>query len=412
MNRVAVLSKKGLAARPYDRWLGPTCEVILFANEEDESARQMAENDGTGLFSRILLFPDWKSSYEIERSIIAEHDRCAINRIIALSESDQIRAAELRQLFGLAGQHVDSARAFRDKVLMKTIARSAGLPVPALSVIKTIDELLEFANGKSGSVVLKPIDGSGSAGVHVLPIEERTTWETTVGLKFDLRTQYLVEEFIEGPVLSVDGVMADGQIIAATVSTYTLDCYSSLVTMAPHGLLQLRADDLRAQRAVNYVEKLLDAMPCPSETRSFHCEIFDHAERGAILCEIACRTGGGRINDIARLSLHVDLDHWATLGQAGFAPTRILPQPRRSEHLMGDVLFPAPGGRLKRAPDSCPLSEVIDYNIRPKIGEIVPRARKTSEYVVDVLFQANDRPSLESAYQSVSDWIRSEVVWD
>lgn len=410
--RIVVLSKKGLARRPYHRWLGGADRtLILFASVEDPAAHELTRVDST-VYSRVELFEDWRTNPILGEAVTAEHHRRSLSRIVALAESDLIRAATLREALGLPGQSPASARAFRHKFEMKTIAQAAGLAVPAFSKVSDTVQLSDFAKDTSGAVVLKPIDGSGSQGVRILRDRQSDTWKDAGEPAFDSGAVYIAEEFIDAPILSVDGVMAAGGVLAGWVSTYSRDCYSSVRMLRPHGLLQLRDDDPRAMRARTYLDRLLSALPCPQEATGFHCELFDDPHRGPMLCEIAARPGGGRLNDIGRISLGVDMDQWMVMGQAGLDPARSLCLPKRSNRLMGDALFPNPGRVLRRAPKSCPLPEVVDFSVRPTIGEFVPYSRKVSEYAIDVLYAADDRPALEETYERVTDWVAREVIWE
>ena len=212
-------------------------------------------------------------------------------------------------------------------------------------------------------------------------------------------------------MLTVDGVMADGSVIDSCVSTYPLDCYTCLRDCAPIGLLQLDDDDPVASRARAYLEALVAALPCASLTTCFHCELFDSASRGMMLCEIASRTGGGRIQDMFRHSRGVDLTQWAALGQAGVDPVGVIAPPARSRMLTAFALFPSPGGVLIDAPKAPAPSAVIDYHVYTRCGDYMPRWKRVSEYAVDALIGADTRGALELAYRDTLEWVESGLVW-
>jgi hypothetical protein len=211
--------------------------------------------------------------------------------------------------------------------------------------------------------------------------------------------------------LSVDGVIAEGRVVATCVSTYPLDCYSCLRRCAPIALLQLDDTDPVVARAHAYLEPLLAALPCGSLTTAFHCELFDSASRGIMLCEIACRTGGGRISDTFRETRGIDLAAWSAMGQASLDPAGARCVPAHPSHLMGFALFPSPGGVLLGAPTQSPPRSVIDYQMQASLGNYMTRCGRVSEYAADVLFSAPTRLELEGAYQEAVDWVQSWLVW-
>src|SRR5262249_40276709 len=110
---------------PYARWLRDLDEpLVLFttcpAGDEQEFAHVERRDsfDADGLVELDAL--------ELDR-------RFVFTRIFAQSEHDLVRAADLRAWLGLPGQSRDSARAFRDKVTMKTLARAGGMETAAFA---------------------------------------------------------------------------------------------------------------------------------------------------------------------------------------------------------------------------------------------------------------------------------------
>ena len=85
--------------------------------------------------------------------------------IIALDESDIIRAARLREYLGLKGQHLESAIAFRNKCVMKSIAQNHGIPCASFTPLRSVVDLYDFVKKQKLPVILKPIDEMGSIGV-------------------------------------------------------------------------------------------------------------------------------------------------------------------------------------------------------------------------------------------------------
>ncbi|WP_328396352.1 ATP-grasp domain-containing protein [Nocardia sp. NBC_00416] len=404
--RVAVLSKKPLATYRYDRWLSHAdAEVVLFA-EDTPAARAFVKSAQHSYPTVPRLFAEWKRNRAVDEALCAEHDRRPFDRIVALSECDVVRAAELRAHLGVPGQSLESATAFRDKSVMKSLARRAGLRVPDHRPVESVSDLMDFADSHPGGVVVKPVDGSGAVDITVLHSRsEIETWMHTRALTSDDPTDYLVEEWVEAPMLSVDGLMRSGKVAAVMVGSYTTTCLRSLVDLEPHGILLLDPDDPRVAAARAYLTRLLRALPAAAETMSFHCELFDHPRYGPMLCEIACRTGGGNVNSMARASLGIDLEQASCLGQAGCAVpvARALPDPRRR---YGDLVLPRSPRQL---PDGleCDLPGVVRFTARhdDRALDRPQRAAKVSDYVADALLTADDHAGVRRVYDSVIAWL-------
>lgn len=409
MSRVAVLSKKNLAEKPYHQWL---CDhqVVLFASKEDDYACQLTRKKETG-YEKIYLFDHWKTTDLIVRTFAKEHQANPFSRVVALSESDQIRAADLRQQFNILGQNVFSAIAFRNKVVMKHYAKATHLAIPHFSEIKTVTDIYAFTDRHNLPYVVKPIDGSGSINVKILKtqvdIQDLVNLIQTQSLTID---SWLIEEFIDAPILIVDGWMLNGAIQQTTVSVYTQGCHAALHNKTALGVLHLDEEDPRYQAALNFTKKLLLALPYVPEARSFHCELFDHPEKSILLCEIACRTGGGRIHDMFKHKRHCQLDRISCLGQAGVSVVRNNHE-MVSENVFGCILLPNPGRVLLKQPEACPIPGVIDFRIKAKPHQYILSAAKISECYADALFTAKSHHQLKNVYQQLNTWFEKEFIW-
>jgi hypothetical protein len=319
-----------------------------------------------------------------------------------------VRAGELRTMLGVPGMGVRAATAFRDKAAMKRVAADAGLATPAFAGVDTVWDLLDFARAHD-RVVVKPVDSSGAFGVTVLDRDEVESWAATRRTAWDAPARLLVEEHLDAPMVLVDGVMAAGAVLVRSVSAYVGTCHDMVAELRPLGVVELADDDPVAFRAAAYVEQLVKAMPGPEEPTSFHCELFDVPGRGMALCEIAARTGGGRINDRVRLSIGVDLELWSCLGQAGVPPAMLTRTPAGGP--TGFVLLPTRRGRVTGVPASCPVPGVVDWRAHVVAGMIVDRASKASDLAADVLFTAEDPVALRSVHDEVVRWLDERVTW-
>jgi hypothetical protein len=406
--RIAVLSRKPLADHPYDAWLADLCaDLLVFA--EDTAANRVAAGAAGQRFAEVSLFPDWKTNRAVDLAVLAAHDAAPIDRIVALSECDLIRAAELRDRLGVAGQSPASARAYRDKAVMKTIAAAAGLATPAWCAVNALPDLMNFA-ARHGRIVVKPIDGAGARDVVVLTdVAAVERWASKAGLPSDEPPRLIAEKWIDAPMLSVDGLMAGGKVRTAMVGRYTATCLDSVRFGRPHGILQLDADDPVAGRAMGYVQALVAALPAPEDPTSFHAELFD-PPGGPMLCEIASRTGGGHLDRMAREVLGVGLDQASCAGQAGATVDLGAARSYRGG-VFGDLMVPRLDGVLVRAPDHCPLPGVVDFRVRVPVGVPSTRATKVSECAADALLRARNHEELRQLYDGVVAWLGDAWQW-
>ncbi|MGW6856297.1 ATP-grasp domain-containing protein [Streptomyces xanthophaeus] len=211
-----------------------------------------------------------------------------VDQIITLSEFTLDAVARVRQALGIPGPGPEEVAVYRNKVRMKELLAEAGLRVPHFAGCESVEQTLEFAGTCGYPLIVKPVDGAGSIGVHL--IEDERALRALCG------TQELegneIEEFISGTVHHVDGFAdADGKIVFQVVSRYLNDCLS-FEGGAPLGSVVLQRGELRA-RVEQFTQSCVTALGMRG--MPFHLELFVTEAGELVFLEAAGRIGGGEV---------------------------------------------------------------------------------------------------------------------
>lgn len=190
-----------------------------------------------------------------------------LDKVLALSEFDLLTAAQIRDELSVPGMRTATMLVFRDKVRMKQVIADAGYRIPAYRAIKSREEVASFARDHQSGIVVKPRAGAASAGCYILPSGADT--ERCMP-DIDL-SNYQVEEFIEGPIWHVDGLMQHGRPLLAVAFRYINTCYgfahgSPLGSVVQTGPL--------ADRVSAFAVQCLTALGL--RTGAFHVEVIEH----------------------------------------------------------------------------------------------------------------------------------------
>ncbi|MFJ8621273.1 acetyl-CoA carboxylase biotin carboxylase subunit family protein [Kitasatospora sp. NPDC093550] len=289
---------------------------------------------------RVRLFDryDVDSSVEYEAARIIESGPC--DAIVALSEVDVLRAAHLRTHYGLPGLGLETAVAFRDKVVMKRVLAAAGVAVPRFMPVSTGVDLRQAVEAFGYPLIVKPRSGGGSVGTRVVHDEAGLLEVLRAGLQPNFYTpaNLEAEEFIDGEIFQVDGLVVDGRVYLQTVSRHRSDM---LDFASPTWSRMVDQRSAQAERLRGFTERVLSELGLlsPGIHSYFHCEVFD-TPRGPVLCEVASRPGGLGIVD--QLDTYFGVDTFdllldATLGRDLPDPARLRPD----GGLVGWVAVPA-----------------------------------------------------------------------
>jgi hypothetical protein len=212
-----------------------------------------------------------------------------VDRLIAVSEATLGIAAEVRAALDIPGPRPEDVALYRNKLRMKEAVAKAGVRVPRFASCDNAESAVDFARVIGFPLILKPLSGAGSRGVH--RIEDEATLTTLLD-QIDTG-DYELEEFIDGPIYHVDGFVGeDSQIPFMAVSRYIGDCLAFEAGRQPLGSVVVQDSPLR-DRVHEFARQCVSGLGMTS--MPFHLELFVTAEGDLVFLEIAGRIGGAEV---------------------------------------------------------------------------------------------------------------------
>ncbi|WP_406482001.1 ATP-grasp domain-containing protein [Streptomyces platensis] len=244
------------------------------------------------------------------------HHERPFRRVLAPGEDAVLTAAVVSEKLGIPGNSVETVRAIKNKVLTRQAMDRAGISPVLHRVVVSEAELLGFLAEVDGKIILKPIDSTGS--LSTLPIEDeqqaRRAWALYVA---DGHTEGLVEEFLEGPEVTLESFSVDGKHHPVGIDEY-LQAPGQAVEIGD--LFPGRVSAENQDGMIRLTSALLDAVGLvegPSHTE------FILTDKGPRILETHCRIGGGAINELVKRAYGVDLSRLQVsvpLGLETFTP--------------------------------------------------------------------------------------------
>ncbi|MCH5586204.1 ATP-grasp domain-containing protein [Shimazuella sp. AN120528] len=386
----------------YEQWLKGLDEELLLLTSEEVMDSFPAKD-----YAYIESFPQFDINGKVELRAIELFARYQFHTIIAISERDVLRASHLRQRFGLQGQLPESAIHFRDKVIMKQIAQAHQLAVPHFESLSTNLDLIKFVERHGYPVVIKPIDGAGSQNIRV--IDDPLALELV--LESGIHRLAEVETFIAGDMYHVDGLVTEGEVAFISVSKYASGClaYQSGGYNASY---LISRDNPMFERLVTFTTCLLQVLDTPQHT-AFHAELFHTPKDEIFLCEIASRTGGGRLDAYLEQAYGIHLTRAWVQAQCGIDLLEQVSSVMRMDQrvLTGDVLIPPKQGEFISGPSESPPSWVTEFRMLATPGQRYDHPKLSIDHIASFVVQGETEEEIEDRLTYIANWFEQSSYW-
>ena len=287
--------------------------------------------------------PTWQAPYLAEYRVVDCADADAVTAAVADLTAGagptgvftwdelvlEVTAAAAGKL-GLPHMSTAAVHRCRDKYLTRSLMARAGLPSPRHRLVTSADEAVAAASAFGWPVVVKPRSLAGSIGVTLARDEDavREAFRLASGAAYATLPRgegVLVEEYLDGPEISVDSVVHNGDVRCVHVARKRLgfppyfEEVGHLVTAVtdaslPPGTVELVREAHRVLGVDNGVT---------------HAEVR-LTSAGPRLVELNGRLGGDLIPLISRLATGVDLVRAAAEVALGRPPRLTAEAPGRA----------------------------------------------------------------------------------
>lgn len=277
------------------------------------SGRDFGYSTPEGIAERIIV--DDQRNVESVAAALARkgYGPGDVRAVASNDEGSLATAATLATYLQCPGPDLATVLRFRDKALQKSIVRAAGVPVAETIVVDDIlvDDMWPMEI--PWPVVAKPIAGAGSALTRLLDGPEAAEkFRTELKARRALPRTFVLESYVSGDELNIDGVMVDGDLRFLSIASYGEPCLSAIDSQRPLRTVKYDPDDepelYASVRAL--AEKSLTALGL--RTGIFHLEAFmDPDSRSLFFSECAARRGGALTEEDVLAKFGVSLAHTA-----------------------------------------------------------------------------------------------------
>jgi len=332
-------------------------------------------------------------------AVVDKYDIDAI--VTAATDKPLVMMARIAERYGFPFYSVETAQWSTDKFQMKQRFMESGVPCAKGRIVSSVDEAADLEY----PVIVKPRDNSGSRGVKLCRTKEELAASMSEALEVSRLDTILVEEFIEGPEYSIEGLHFDGnsQVIQFTEKKTTEFPYN--VELGHIQPANISDDNKRKIREI--VAKIGSALHfenCPSHTE------LKINERGIFVIETSPRLGGDYITStLVPLSTGINMEDQLLHIALG---DNVNPQPEAAQ--FSGVRFFAfeEGSIIKHVPDIKFVNtwpHVVDFSFNLKEGQIVNQITSSLNRYGQLILRAGNRDAIEEAFDKYEKVISNTI---
>jgi biotin carboxylase len=296
------------------------------------------------------LLLDYGDSDRLLPLVRALHEAYPFQAAVALFELGLLPAARINEALGLGGESVATVELLLDKWRMRQLLNAKGISPVASAIGRSTQDVREFVAAHGLPIIVKPIRESGSLGVFrirdqadVDAVAERFRslddghWVAGDLFRDDSFDEFLMEEYLDGPEVSVETLSFDGRHVIVGVTDKEQFSGPGFVET---GLLQPSGCSPETLGEVTrLVTDFLDAVGLRNGPG--HTEIR-LTSRGPRIIESHNRIGGYAVNEMVEAAYGVDMERYTLGARFGLVePLTESPEPLGGSALR--ALTPEPG---------------------------------------------------------------------
>ena len=382
-------------------------EAALKLNVEVVVASEEAATTAD-LSPRHTLVLDFSAPTAATQIIVEFAETYPIAAIVGVDDDTTLLATAASEALGLPHNPVDSAKATRNKYLLRHTLATNGVSVPAYQRVSIHDDAAEIA-AKLGTdthvsfpCIIKPLSLSASRGVirADTPAEFVEAFQRTTKLLHALQestdppAQYLlVEDYIPGIEVALEGMLLDGELktLALFDKPDPLEgpFFEETLYVTPSRLsMEIQA---ALHRAIVEAADALGLIHGP-----IHAELR-YNDTGAHLIEIAARTIGGLCARTLRFGTGMSLEELVIRHAIGQQVEEL----QREQQAAGVMMIPVPKagilGEVRGKTAAYCVDGIVEVNITIPIGgEVVPLP-EGARYLGFIFARAETPEAVESA---------------
>ncbi|HPI12971.1 MAG TPA: alpha-hydroxy-acid oxidizing protein [Spirochaetota bacterium] len=348
------------------------------------------------------------STRDIEGSVrIAktQNEITPIHAVLTVGTDASMTVAAVANALGLPGIKFDDAEASTNKLKMRMRFTAHNVPCPNFLPVWSLSDAKKACRLLNFPLVLKPTDNMGARGV--MRIDNKT--QIADAFKFAKAAspsgELIIEEYMEGPELSIDAVVYNGEISFTGIADRIIERAPYFIETGHTMPSQLSHE--AQQAACEVMKKGIRALGIENGCAKGDIKLTPH---GPMIGELAARLSGGFMSAYTYpLSTGVDLIRAAIEIALGQEPGNLEPLHNRVAIERAIITRPGIVRRVSGIEEALKIPGIAEIFINVKPGDRVVEPRSNVEKAGHIIAVADSLAGAEEAVRRCRDVLSIEV---
>lgn len=328
-----------------------------------------------------------------------------IHGVITAGTDASMTVAAVASALQLPGIRFVDAEAASNKVKMRQRLKEFGMPIPRFAAVWSLQDAKDALDSLTFPLVMKPADNMGARGVIKVTNKDDLPTAFRHAKRFCPTGELILEEYMEGPELSVDALAFQGQIRMTGIADRIIEREPYFIEVG-HNMPSAMSKEV--------LEEVERVMAGGMRALGIHLGAgkgdIKVTKEGVKIGEIAARLSGGFMSAFTYpLSTGVNLNRAALLISLGETPDNL--DPVLSRVSIERSLLSKPGKLISigGVEETKKIDGVSEVFIQSKPGDIIKEPTNNIDKSGHVIIVADNLKDAELVFEKVKDTIRFEV---
>lgn len=328
-----------------------------------------------------------------------------IHGVITAGTDASMTVAAVASALQLPGIRFVDAEAASNKVKMRQRLKEFGMPIPRFAAVWSLQDAKDALDSLTFPLVMKPADNMGARGVIKVTNKDDLPTAFRHAKRFCPTGELILEEYMEGPELSVDALAFQGQIRMTGIADRIIEREPYFIEVG-HNMPSAMSKEV--------LEEVERVMAGGMRALGIHLGAgkgdIKVTKDGVKIGEIAARLSGGFMSAFTYpLSTGVNLNRAALLISLGETPDNL--DPVLSRVSIERSLLSKSGKLISigGVEETKKIDGVSEVFIQSKPGDIIKEPTNNIDKSGHVIIVADNLKDAELVFEKVKDTIRFEV---